>query len=106
MRLLLRVRFTRIEFVTISDPSQPIFGYIIKSYQIVVTGYSMDRPNADLMQTLEEVLGSPYKIWLASQSLGVRTSATSIGVFNSSDMMCNSNPTRIFNFEQSVSSGF
>lgn len=49
---------TSIQFIHTADPAKPTLGKIVESDKVVVTGQTMNRPHADLVESLEKVLSN------------------------------------------------
>jgi hypothetical protein len=54
----LREIHTGIELVHAADPAEAGFGKVVQSHQVEVAWKAVNRPDADLMESPEEILGN------------------------------------------------
>jgi len=78
---------TCVELVAVADPLEAVFGDVVESNKVVVAGNTVNRLDADLLETSEEVLqvhDEPAGLRVSREI--VPTSATSIGFLMSCDL--------------------
>jgi hypothetical protein len=47
---------TGVQLITIADPFQTTFGYVVQSDEVVISRHSVDRADSNFMQPAEQVL--------------------------------------------------
>jgi hypothetical protein len=55
-------KLTSIEFVHAANPSETTCRQIVQSDKVVVTGKTMDRANANFMESSKEILGNVHRL--------------------------------------------